>query len=715
MVQPLLFTKLFIPQISDNHILRKAQLKKLRAGLERNNQLSLVCAPAGYGKITLVLEFLQAVDENTAWVSLDDGDNDPQRFLLYLTAALKNSGMEIGKDVETLITDIGFSKSDTVLTMLINSIANLKDKVILVLDDYHLIRSPKINEIIKFLLDHQPINLHLVILSREDPKLPLASLRMRDKLTEIRLGELLFSYEEASEFFHSAIGRKISNQDVEKVTMRTEGWIAGLQLAALLLKNYSEAQMEDFFHKFDGTNSYIIDYLVEEVLDHQDQKIRDFLCRTSVLERMNDELCNELTNRLDSKEVLIQLEKKNLFLISLDDKKEWYRYHHLFADSLKTSLSKEEERNLYKLTSVWMKKNGFSNEAVRYAFKSKDLELAIKMVEDSVLETFQTAQLDSLVEWMENLPVDMIKNNEVLSVRKGIALIIVGRITEAIQYLNYLDQEFERKASSHNKGLLFMARAMLANIDGKDAENLAKEALKYLEPWDPIAITSTLNSLGRAQYRKGNVADAVLTFQGAFEAGLKLGYQFITTLALMNYSLCLHTIEQNEMAIALCNQYMEEMKKVYHKLPPYIGVLYISMAELYLHNNEVDKARYYKEEGLALCNMISFDGEASLKMYKDFGSKNNLREAAKNTLTAGINSETVNSKKIGILDYNEKLSEREAEILELIGKGLSNQEIANTLFISKNTTQWHISHIYTKLGVKNRTQSILRAKEFGIL
>jgi LuxR family maltose regulon positive regulatory protein len=672
-------------------------LQKLIIGYSAGNQLTLVCAPAGYGKTTAVLEFLHAAGADSAWISLDEGDNDAQRFLAYLVAALRKAQVPIGNDIDSLLTDIGMKTTETVLTMLVNDIAICSGKKVIVLDDYHVIHSSKVNDMLKFLLGHQPPNLHLIIISREDPQLPLSRLRMKDKLTELRADDLLFSCDEAAELFNKSTEIKLGSEAVQKLTHRTEGWIAGLQLAALLLKSIRQDQIDDYIGKFDGTNSYIIDYMVEEVLEHQPQEISDFLCKTSVLERMNDKLCNELTGRCDSREVLQRIDKANLFLIPLDDKREWSRYHHLFADSLKIRLSEEDEKELYGKAAVWMKSNGFSYEAVRYAFKSKDMILAMKMVEDTTLEAFQNAQLESLVKWLEMLPEDMIKKSEVLSVRKAIACFITGRNDEAIKYMNSLDDNFEQKASPHNKGLLYYLKAVTAGLMGQDSEPFAREALKYLQPWDPIARTSALNNLGRAQYMKGQVSDALVTLKNAYEEGLKLGYQFVTVLALMNYSSCLHATGQSKKALTLCEQYIAQMKSKYDKLPPFVGILYVTMSGFYSSSNDTKRARLLKEEGLELCRSISYDVEGSLKIFNKATGVKEVKEAA------------------GVINFVEKLSERELEVLTLLGKGLSNREIAKTLFITINTTQWHISHIYEKLGTKSRTQAILKAKEFGIL
>lgn len=892
---PILSTKLFVPQITKRHIKREELLNKLIKSYNMDRQLTLVCAPAGYGKTTLVLELLSAVDSPCAWISLDGEDDDSNRFLSYFVASLKKAGIAIGNDVLYLVSDFNFNTVNIVLTGIINNITEFSDKVVLVLDDYHLIKSQEVNNIVKYILENQPLNLHMIITSREDPQFPLSRLRVNDRITEMRMGELCFSDNECDEFYLKAMDIIISRQSVEKITKLTEGWIAGMQLAGLLFKGLQEKQVEEVIDKFNGTHSYIIDYLVEEVLNSQLPEIREFLCKTSILERMNGELCDELTGKRNGRNLLLQLEKANLFLIPLDSYREWYRYHHLFADSLKFELSDEEEKDLYKKAAMWMMKKGFYYEAVNYALKSGDMKMSLGMVEDCTKEVFQNAQLGTLIKWLEHFSADMINGSEILSVRKSIAYFSTGKVTEAVEHLHSLGEDFERNTTPHNKGLIFSLKALIESHSGNDAEIYAREALNLLEPWDPIARTSMLNTLGKAQYFKGRTEEAVNTFRHAFQTGFDMGYTLITTLTLMNYGLCLDSMGQSSEAFKIFTEYMEGMTKKFGKPLPFIGIIYIALAELYYQKNDIAKSKSYMEEGRELCRSISYnwlvssttyakirfaEGEmeeaviildnmpsdsytngiheyaysmigtltqlflrmgrlteaekysSKLKKYVDdrgkIGWENGavdyarlliytgkydeaeemleasekvimLRSRIKSLITVlillavvfykrGNAAETVKyiskaaeyaaqgeyirafldeeplvsevlrvpgtsgdiktaefiakvrkcfenkqvesgdyqniheeQQAIGkassnrSLEFGEKLSERELEILTLIARGKSNVEIAKDLYITTNTTQWHISNIYSKLGVRSRTQAILKARDFEIL
>lgn len=376
MLTSILSTKLFIPEIRDNYVMRRSLVDKLVCGINMNNKLTLVSAPAGYGKTTLVVEFLNSINLTSTWISLDDGDNDLAQFLSYLIVALRRAGVTIESNTEKVAFDFNMSSTNAPITMIINDISSSSEKVILVLDDFHFIHSPQVNDLVKFLLEHQPPNFHLVIITREDPCLPLPRIRVQGKITEIRMEDLCFARDETADFLTRVMGLKLNNEAIDIINSRTEGWIAGLQLAGLSLNGSEEKDIGEFIRIFSDTHRYVIDYLVEEVIGRQTEEVRDFLYKTSVLDRMNGELCDAVVGKNDSKLLLRELEKINLFLIPLDSKREWYRYHHLFADSLRTELSKEEELLIHKKAALWLEGNDFKQEAVKHAFKSGDMLLS---------------------------------------------------------------------------------------------------------------------------------------------------------------------------------------------------------------------------------------------------------------------------------------------------------------------------------------------------
>jgi LuxR family transcriptional regulator, maltose regulon positive regulatory protein len=696
MPQPMLTTKLFIPRSAARSIPREALVSKWLEGLQSGCRVTLICAPAGYGKTTLMLDLLKASAAVPVWLSLDEGDNDAQRFLAYLCAAFKQVGVPLLGGLDLLLQDAGFQAPEAVMTLLINSAAASKQTLLLVLDDYHLIRQQKVHSLMQFLLAHQAANLHIALLTREDPPLPLSRLRVTEELIEFRAGDLLFGREETSRLLSASLDRPLPPESADRIADCTEGWAAGIKLYALALKGQDHQAIQSYIDKLSGTHAYIIDYLVEEVLSAQPEELRSFLLKTSILSRLDGALCDAVTGQSDGRKKLNEVNRRNLFLIPLDDKREWFRYHALFADSIRAGLSKNEERELCLAAAGHMKSRGLDNEAVAYAFQSGDMEKTIKLVEDSTEEAFRTAQLDTLLSWLAKLPDDLVRENEILCMRRPIACFITGRLQEAVSYMNAMGPDFEKEASPHNRGLFYSMKAMMASAMGQDAEPLAREALRYLEPWDPIARTSTYNTLGRAQYRKGNVNEAAETFHHALDSGMRLGHQFVTTLVMMNYSSCLHALGQHREALSQCEGFIGGMAQRYGLLPPYVGILYVTMAGFLLALGDTEKATLLMTEGEALCQSISYDVAASLKVFDSPPSK----------------SEKV---PVPVLDFGEKLSEREIEILRLLCVGLSNGEIAKKLFISTNTTQWHISHLYGKLGVKSRTQAVAKGRELGLI
>ena len=334
MSTPLLQTKLYIPHSQPNLISRPRLIKHLEDGLSR--KLTLVSSPAGFGKTTLLSEWIHKCGRSAAWISLDQGDNDPSRFLKYFITALQKNEAEIGEGILSALQSSQHPKTDILLTGLLNDITEMTQPFIIVLDDYHVITEPTIQEMLSFILENQPPQIHLVISSRADPPWPLARLRVRGELAEIRTRDLRFTTDEAATFLNNVMGLKLSPQEVALLEGLTEGWIAGLQMAALSMRGRKD--VSGFIESFSGSHRFILDYLVEEVLDQQSHTIQEFLLKTSILESLNGPLCDAVTDREDSQMTLTQLEQANLFLVPLDNERRWHRYHHLFADLLRIHL-----------------------------------------------------------------------------------------------------------------------------------------------------------------------------------------------------------------------------------------------------------------------------------------------------------------------------------------------------------------------------------------
>ncbi|MEI7833975.1 MAG: tetratricopeptide repeat protein, partial [bacterium] len=414
---PILATKLFIPLPRSKVVLRTRLIERLNESLtsERTPGVTLISAPGGYGKTTLVSEWVACCGRPTAWLSLDEGDNDPARFFAYLIAALQTLEANVGAGVLGVLQTPQLPPIETIMTGLLNEIAAFSYQFTLVLDDYHLIDSKSIDQTLTFLIEHLPRQMHLVITTREDPQLPLARLRTQGKLTELRASDLRFTSIEAAEFFYQVMGLSLSMEDIAILDARIEGWIAGLQLAALSTQGRKD--IHGFIRSFTGDNRYIVDYLVEEVLKCQPEPIRNFLLQTAILDRLNGPLCDAVTGQSGGSAKLETLQRGNFFVVPLDDKRHWYRYHHLFADVLCMQLMAEKPGQvpvLHRRASEWYEQNGSAADAIRHALASEDFERAAYLVERTFQTMSQNRQEAIVLGWLKALPETLICDRPVL-------------------------------------------------------------------------------------------------------------------------------------------------------------------------------------------------------------------------------------------------------------------------------------------------------------
>lgn len=431
MFAPLLATKLHIPPAPSNVVLRPWLVDRLNQGL--NRKLTLISAPAGFGKTTLISEWANCCGHNepqarTAWFSLEDEDRDPARFLTYLVAALRTVEPGIGERVLGSLQSSQPFPVEPILIVLLNDITAISGKIVLVLDDYHVIDSTAVDEAITFLIEHLPPQIHLVITTREDPQLPLARLRAQGQLTELRVADLRFTPFEAADFLRG-MGISLSPEDIASLEERTEGWIAGLQLAALAIQ--SSQDIPGFILAFAGDHRYIMDYLVEEVLRCQPASIRSFLLQTSILERLNGPLCNAVTGQADGSIQLETLARGNYFVVPLDDQRHWYRYHHLFADVIYAHLKAEQPDQvavLHQRASVWYEQQGAFSDAIRHALAADDFVRAADMIEQVFPAMSRSRQEHTLLGWLKALPETLIRDRPVLCNLYAGALMQIGEI-----------------------------------------------------------------------------------------------------------------------------------------------------------------------------------------------------------------------------------------------------------------------------------------------
>jgi LuxR family maltose regulon positive regulatory protein len=441
----LLNTKLYIPHLRPGLVTRQRLVDKLYRGM--SGKLTLISAPAGFGKTTLLIECVENCGRSIAWLTLDKADNDPTRFLAYIIATLQTIQEDIGEDILGAIQSPQPPPEETLLTSLLNDIAEIPDPFALVLDDYHVITENQIHELVTFLLKNLPPQMHLIISSRSDPPWPLARYRVRGEMNELRQGELRFTIDEATTFLNKVMGLNLTAEEIAILDSRTEGWITGLHMAALSIQ--SRTDVRSFINSFSGSHRFILDYLLEEVLDQQPPNIQDFLLKTSILERMTAPLCAALlegskTQAVTSgetvrdtvylstrlvQEILVQLDHDNLFIVPLDDQRLWYRYHQLFSDLLRSRLGQfhpDQVANLHVIASTWHAQNGLIQDAIEHSLKAQDLERAADLIKENAEQWMMRSEVSTLLRWIETLPDEMVRNRPLLLVYQAVALLWDG-------------------------------------------------------------------------------------------------------------------------------------------------------------------------------------------------------------------------------------------------------------------------------------------------
>ncbi len=444
-----------------------------------------------------------------AWLSLDDSDNDPRRFLDYLLAALKQIQVDIGQSVDAMLQSPQPPPDEVILTALVNEIATIAQPFILVLDDYHVIHAPPIHAQLNFLLDHQPPQMRVVIITREDPPLPLPRLRARGQLTEIRQSDLRFSPEECADFLQRVMGLNLSSEDVAALERRTEGWIAGLQLAAFSMRGHED--VSGFIQAFTGSSRFILDYLIEEVFERQTPDVKDFLLKTSVLERLSASLCNAVTEKTDSQHTLEMLEQANLFIIPLDQSRQWYRYHRLFAELLRQRLQVTEtisESALHRSASQWFANEGLFAEAIHYAIAGADWERAADLIGSQSDSLMKRGELMTLLGWLKSLPEEAIRSRPSLCGDYGWALTLTGQFESAAPLLDYAERVSQN--DKEQLGQVIVAQAYLARSCGDypRAVALSRQALELVAETDALQRGLIMFALGSALLGVGHFPEA---------------------------------------------------------------------------------------------------------------------------------------------------------------------------------------------------------------
>jgi LuxR family maltose regulon positive regulatory protein len=490
MTTGLLASKLYFPPHRPNLVQRPHLLESLNAGL--SGKLTLVSAPTGFGKTTVVSEWIRDSGHPTAWLSLDKNDNDLSRFLIYFIAALQRIDPDIGVDLQAALEESLSPHFEILLTKLISEIEVLPAKSIIVLDDYHLIDSKPVHDVLNFLIEYLPPTIHMVISGRTDPPLPISRLRVQGEVNEVRTPELRFTQKEVAAFLNDLMGFDLSAEGIAALEARTEGWIASLKLAALSMQGRDD--WPEFIAEFSGSHRYVIDYLVDEVMARQPEEVQTFLHRTSILERFCAPLCEHVVGGSEDMDILDYLDRSNLFLIPLDDHKEWYRYHHLFADFLGQRLRESERDRIPELhcrASQWFENEGLVDEAIQHALAARDLDGAIRLVDQVAADMIVRREPNKLLKLMHQLPADRCQDYPMLCIWHAWALVFIGQLEAVEPILQNAETNQSKAPSVPIHGYVTTVRAYLANNKGDLLKSikLTEQALEEMSKASPDRIT----------------------------------------------------------------------------------------------------------------------------------------------------------------------------------------------------------------------------------
>ncbi|PZD96526.1 LuxR family transcriptional regulator [Paenibacillus sambharensis] len=708
MPNPIIATKFYIPAPGPRTVIRRRLTERLSKGLHR--RLSLISAPAGYGKTTLVSEWLTDCGRPAVWLSLEPGDNDFTRFITYMIFALQTITDHIGEGVLAVLQSPQPEPAESILTALLNELQNIPDPFILVLDDYHEASSEGIDNALSFLIDHLPKQMHLVLTTREDPSLSLPRLRARDQLTELRAADLRFTLNEAEVFFNHVMDLDLSTEHIAGFQSRIEGWAAGLRLAAISIEEDHDA--DRLLQSYSGNHLYVLDYLAEEILQRQPMAVQDFLLQTSLLDRMCGSLCDDLmlNSEVSGKEMLLDLTRKNLFIIPLDTERRWYRYHQLFADILRRLLQEHADRSrirdLHTRASIWYEGNGYEIEALHHAVEAGDIARSSLLLQGNGMPLHLRGASRIALKWLESLPAEELDARPELGVFYGSALLITGRPTEVEQKLRaaeaVLDGRVLDAGITDLIGLIAATRAAVASLlltgnravadSNLHAAEAAMQASELEDKTDELIglIMPASNAAGRGT---GGIDEVIAQSRRALACLRPDNLPVRTASAWMLGVACQQQGNYTE-AYEAYHEVIMNCGKIGHQLMAVMA--FIGLAQMRAAEGRPDLAAEHYQEALKLAGALPHPAVAEAQSGLE-----QMRRILENGRMKGSGTEP--------------LSERETEVLELIAKGLSNQEIAEKLYIALDTVKGHNRRIFEKLHVQRRTEAIARARELNLL
>jgi len=623
MAYPVIVTKISLPILRQHLVPRQKVLGQLNDGLREGHVLTLVSAPAGYGKTTAIRMWVEEAGCPVAWVTLEKFDNDLKQFLAYVLTALGRAVSDLGQSALEAVEESPQVDVRRILGLLIHDLQALDHPIILVLEEYHLIENEAIDEVVEFLLNQAVANLRVVMATREDPNLSLTRLRVRSQLTEIRAVDLSFSLEEAGAFFSDVMGVNLSKEEMEILKNKTEGWAAGLQLAALSLKESRDTAK--FVEAFGGTHRHVLDYLIEETLNSQTEAMREFLRRSSILDQLSAPLCEAVTGQRDSREYLHDLETNNLFLVSLDEERAWYRYHALFGELLKNQLLQiEAERvdELHARAADWYEKNGYIQRAVEHAFQMSGNDKAADLIERHTLPMIYQGEISTVKGWFDRLKEPLPQASPMLYICKVWSLVLMQRLAinkaEVEQTLQaahdslnraHADEALRNLVAGHTASV----QAFIMGLPGLTHEKperlieTAQKAQQFL-PQDEKAIR-TVNSMviGNGHTALADLPAAEIAFKQTLEDGVAGGNFYAAIYGPINLILIALAKGQLNDAMQLCETNITRFDHLLagQRFPP-IGALHILKGCVLLEENRLVEAEYELTLGLSL---IRWTGE----------------------------------------------------------------------------------------------------------
>ena len=740
----LLTTKVHAPSPRRELVLRPLLVERLEAGAHL--KLTLVAAPAGWGKTTILAAWLtQAPERRFAWVSLDRGDNDPARFWTYVVEALRTVDPGLGTEALAQLRASSASVTDVVLPALINEVAALADPVVLVLDDFHVITTREIHDEVAFLVQHLPESLHLAVATRADPPLGIARLRALGEVNEIRAGELRFSEEETAALLNDVLRLGLDTADLVRLLQRTEGWAAGLYLAALSLRG--QADPHAFVEAFAGDDRHVVDYLGAEILERQGPAVQSFLLQTSILERLCGPLCDAVTEGSGSARMLENIEKSNLFLHSLDVKREWYRYHRLFSELLQHELkqrSPERVPVLHRRASAWHRSEGTVPEAIHHALAAGDRVEAAELIARHWNAYFNQGHLTTVSDWLDALPDETLLRDPRLLVARAWIALDLGRLDEVEGWIEAASEGAPAGPMWDGSASLEAALALLRVVHRfktgavAEAHQAAQSAIALEPEGHSFGRTVALLLLGATRYWSDEIEEAVEAFGAAARSARRSRNDLGSMYALGYLAMARLDLDEPTEAEKLTHEVFA-IGEARGRRDHFVAMMgHLARARILAREGVRAQARDSAARAVELAKRgagLTEIAYASLllgQLRSELGDREGARaayaearRAVRRSPDPGKVEALVAEAERGLTNGRarrtptqrpgEELSERELAVLQLLPSQLSQREIGASLYVSVNTVKTHTKSIFRKLGVSTRADAVARARSLGLL